>query len=119
MNNSVSLAEAKATLSECIRRVEKGKSLLITRHGKPVAALVRAEDLANFERLRRAGPEGGLASLAGGWEGSDELAQLIDESRRIGQRDVKSLEYPWLIFLIPMQFLNCCARAPLAGMLIG
>ena len=92
MNKSVSLAEAKATLSECIREVEHGKSLLITRHGKPVAALVRAEDLENFERLRKAGPEGGLASLTGGWEGSEELAHLIDESVRIGQRNVESLE---------------------------
>ena len=91
MNESVSLAEAKATFSECIRQVENGKSLLITRHGKPVAALVRAEDLENFERLRKAGPNGGLASLAGGWEGSEELASLLDESRRIGQRNVESL----------------------------
>ena len=92
MNKSVSLAEAKATFSECIREVESGKSVLITRHGKPVAALIRAKDLENFERLRKAGPEGGLASLAGGWEGSEELAQLLDESVRIGQRSVTSLE---------------------------
>jgi antitoxin (DNA-binding transcriptional repressor) of toxin-antitoxin stability system len=37
MNKEVSLAEAKATLSECIREVEKGKMLVIKRHGKPVA----------------------------------------------------------------------------------
>jgi prevent-host-death family protein len=92
MNKSVSLAKAKANLSECIREVESGKSLLITRHGKPVAALVRAKDLENFERLRKAGPEGGLASLAGGWEGSEELAHFLDESVRIGQRNVESLE---------------------------
>ena len=88
MNKSVSVAEAKATLSECIREVEHGKSLLITRHGKPVAALVRAEDLENFDRLRKAGPNGGLASLAGGWEGSEKLAGLIDHSVRVGQRNV-------------------------------
>lgn len=92
MNKRISLAEAKATLSECIREVENGKALLITRHGKPVAALVRAKDLENFERLRKAGPEGGLASLAGGWEGSEELADLLNESVRVGQRNVESLE---------------------------
>ena len=92
MNKRISLAEAKATLSECIREVESGKALLITRHGKPVAALVRAKDLENFERLRKAGPEGGLASLAGGWEGSEELAHLLDESVRVGQRNVESLK---------------------------
>ena len=31
--------------------------------------------------------EGGLTSLAGGWEGSDELARLLDESTRIGQKN--------------------------------
>jgi prevent-host-death family protein len=46
MNKEISLAEAKATLSECIREVEKGLSVLIKRHGKPVAALVRPKDLA-------------------------------------------------------------------------
>jgi prevent-host-death family protein len=86
MNKSISLAEAKATLSECIREVERGYSLLITRHGKPVAALVRSQDVENLERLRKAGPEGGLASLAGGWEGADELVRFLEESSRLGQR---------------------------------
>jgi len=85
MNKSIPLAEAKATLSDCIQEVESGKSVLITRHGKPVAALVCPRDLDNLERLKKAGPEGGLASLAGGWEGSDELARLLDESTRVGQ----------------------------------
>jgi prevent-host-death family protein len=92
MNRSVPLAEAKATLSDCIREVEGGKSVLITRHGKPVAALVHPKDLDNLERLKKAGPEGGLASLAGGWKGSDELARLLDESVRVGQRDVARFE---------------------------
>ena len=92
MNRSVPLAEAKATLSDCIREVEGGKSVLITRHGKPVAALVHPKDLDNLERLKKAGPEGGLASLAGGWEGSDELARLLDESVRVGQRNVERFE---------------------------
>jgi hypothetical protein len=38
--------------------------------------------LENFERLRKAGPKGGLASLAGGWEGFEELVQVLDESGR-------------------------------------
>ena len=92
MNKNISLAEAKATLSECIRQVEKGKSVVITRHGKPVAALVLPDDLKNIERLRKAGPEGGLASLAGGWKGSEELSRLLDESDRIGQRNRVALE---------------------------
>jgi prevent-host-death family protein len=89
MKKQISLAEAKATLSECIRKVEGGKTLLITRHGKPVAALVRAKDLENFERLKKAGPEGGLASLAGGWKDSEEFVRILDESSRVGQRNVE------------------------------
>jgi len=89
MNKQISLAEAKATLSECIRKVESGKTVLITRHGKPVAALVRAKDLENFERLKKAGPEGGLASLAGGWKDSEEVVRILDESSRVGQRNVE------------------------------
>ena len=92
MTKRLSVAETKATFSECIREVEGGKSVLITRHGKPVAALVRPQDVENIERLRKAGPEGGLASIAGGWEGSDELARLLDESVRVGQRDVEAVE---------------------------
>ena len=86
MNKSIPLAEAKATLSDCIREVESGKSVLIPRHGKFVAALVHTKDLDNLERLKKAGPEGGLARLARGWEGSDELARTLDESVRVGQR---------------------------------
>ena len=92
MNKEISLAEAKATLSECIRDVEKGLSVLIKRHGKPVAALVNPQDLEKLERLKKAGPEGGLASLAGGWEGSEELVQVLDESARFGRRDSLELE---------------------------
>jgi len=92
MNKEISLAEAKATLSECIRGVEKGQAVLIKRHGKPVAALVRPQDLDNLERLKKAGPDGGLASLAGGWKGSEELVQILDESQRFGCRDGVKLE---------------------------
>jgi prevent-host-death family protein len=92
MNKQISLAEAKATFSECIREAESGKAVLITRHGKPVAALVRAKDLENFERLKKAGPEGGLASLAGGWTDSEEFVRILDESSRVGQRNVEMVD---------------------------
>jgi len=88
MDKNITLAEAKATFSECIRQVETGSTVLITRHGKPVAALVRPGDLEHLERLRKAGPESGLASIAGGWKGSEELVAILDESTRVGQREV-------------------------------
>jgi prevent-host-death family protein len=40
--NAISLAEAKAHLSEIIDRVEAGDAIDITRRGKPVARLVAA-----------------------------------------------------------------------------
>ncbi len=93
MDKNISVAEAKATFSECIRQVEAGSAVLITRHGKPVAALVRPDDLEHLERLRKAGPESGLASIAGGWENSEELATILDGSPRHGQRDIADLEH--------------------------
>lgn len=86
MSKHVTLTQAKATLSECVRKVENGETLVLTRHGRAVAALVSAQDLEQFERLRKAGPEGGLASLAGGWEGSEELVQRINVSVRSSPR---------------------------------
>lgn len=92
MPKHVSVAEAKATLSERIREVEGGGSVVITRHGRTVAALVGAEALDQLERLRAAGPAGGLASVAGGWEGSDDFVRVLESSPRRGPRDVPAPE---------------------------
>lgn len=88
----LSVAEVKATLSEQIREVEHGEAIVITRHGKAVAALVRPEDLETLERLRAAGPKGGLASIAGGWEDSEDLVRILETSPRMGQRHVANLD---------------------------
>ena len=93
MGKNISVAEAKATFSECIRKVEAGSAVLITRHGKPVAALVSPSDLEHLERLRKAGPESGLASIAGGWENSEELVSILNASPRRGERNVPDLEH--------------------------
>lgn len=89
---SRSVAEAKATFSEQVRSAEEGEPVVITRHGKPVAALVPAQDLDTLLRLRATGPEGGLASVAGGWKGSEELADIIATSRRVGRRATAPLD---------------------------
>lgn len=82
MGRDFSVAEAKAHFSDCLRSAEQGEPVVIRRHGKAVAAIVRAEDLDNLERLRAAGPVGGLASIAGGWERSEELVELFEKQRR-------------------------------------
>ena len=89
---SLSVAQVKATLSEQIRSAEHGDPVVITRHGKAVAALVPAADLESLRRLRAEGPEGGLASIAGGWEDSEELVDILDRSKRTGPRRTRSLD---------------------------
>lgn len=82
MATTVTAAKAKAEFAACVRKAEAGDPVLITRHGKAVVALVRADRLQQLERLRAAGPAAGLAGLAGGWAGSEELVGLLNGSRR-------------------------------------
>jgi prevent-host-death family protein len=52
---SVTLADAKARLSELVERAASGETVCITRRGKPVATLVSIETprkLVDVERLR-------------------------------------------------------------------
>jgi len=87
----VSVAEVKAHFSDWMKEAEAGEPVVITRHGKPVVALVPANDVEQLRLLRSAGPQQGLASLAGGWEGSDELADRLAEIRRTGSRVLPEL----------------------------
>lgn len=52
--SAVSVAEARSGLADLLNRVAYGKErLVITRHGREVAAIVPVEDLKLTERLRR------------------------------------------------------------------
>lgn len=86
------LVDAKAHFAQCLREAEQGAPVLLTRHGKPVAAIVSVDLLEELERLRAAGPEGGLLSLAGGWEGSEEVAERALEYGRSAGRGVPELD---------------------------
>jgi prevent-host-death family protein len=74
----VTIAEAREQLSAHVRSAENGTPVVITRRGRAVAAIVAAEEFARLERLRAAGPQAGLAGLAGGWEGSEDKVDLDD-----------------------------------------
>ena len=87
-----SVSDVKAHFSEFVRAAEHGEPIVITRHGQPVAALVGSDELRQLQRLRASGPEGGLASLAGGWEDSEELADAVDAYGRSGWREVEMLD---------------------------
>ncbi|HYN41649.1 MAG TPA: type II toxin-antitoxin system Phd/YefM family antitoxin [Thermoanaerobaculia bacterium] len=92
MRETVSVADAKSRFAEYVRRAETGEFVVLSRHGKAVAALVSAGDVDQLERLRAAGPEKGLVSLAGGWKGSEELADLLAGRKRTRSRKVASLD---------------------------
>jgi len=78
----ISLTKAKAHLSSCIRTVETGEPITITKYGKPIVALVKISDFTLLNQSHQKGQEKGLASIAGGWNGSEELANILDESTR-------------------------------------
>ena len=65
MSHALSIAAAKARFSECVKQAEGGEAVIITRHGKVVAALVSAEDLAMLSRVRAKPERGTLLSLVG------------------------------------------------------
>ena len=92
MSKNRSVSEVKAKLSEYIREAQRGEPVVITRHGQAIAALVGSDELQTLERLRSAGPEGGLVSVAGGWEDSDDLVRILETSSRVGSRRGPSLD---------------------------
>jgi prevent-host-death family protein len=86
------ISEVKAKFSEYIRAAEHGDPVVITRHGRAVAALVGPDELQTLQRLRAAGPQSGLASIAGGWRDSEDLARILETSSRVGSRNAPALD---------------------------
>ena len=85
MARKLSVAQAKSQLAACLRKAENGEPVIITRHGKAVAALVGMERAALLERRdRRSGA--GLAGLVGGWKGSEDLVRTLTKVRRTRPR---------------------------------
>lgn len=72
-------AQAKQGFADALRLVEKGRIVVVTRYGKPVAGLVPPSDLERLERLRSATPLDGLAGLVGRWPDAEEFADLLDQ----------------------------------------
>ncbi|HLF31913.1 MAG TPA: type II toxin-antitoxin system prevent-host-death family antitoxin [Xanthomonadales bacterium] len=51
--HAVSLAKAKAHLSELLNTVESGEEVIITRHGRPVARVLPASPVKQMLPLQR------------------------------------------------------------------
>ncbi|WP_163505926.1 type II toxin-antitoxin system Phd/YefM family antitoxin [Fodinicola acaciae] len=65
MAHEVPVTQARAEFADLVNRVVYGgERVVVTRHGKPLAALVSAADLARLEELDRQG-DGQVVRLAG------------------------------------------------------
>jgi len=85
---NLSIAQAKDTFSEVINQAAFGhERVIICRHGKPVAAVAGLDEVEEPDRLRCSQSPGNLASIAGQWEGFDEIASTIDEAVALRQSD--------------------------------
>lgn len=91
MARKLSAAQAKSQLADCLRKAESGEPVIITRHGKPVAALVGVDRVA-LPRRSGARAGGGLADLAGGWKGSEDLVKALAKLRRTRARRPVALD---------------------------
>jgi prevent-host-death family protein len=85
MTKHVGMFEAKTTLSALVDEVEKGGSVVITRHGKPVAKLVPAQsELSPEEIAKRTEAVLGLRKLANELKINatpEEIKEWINEGR--------------------------------------
>lgn len=71
--------EAKNRLSELLRAAEAGRSVVITRRGRPVARLVPADEggALDLAAIRKA-----LTEIRDGIEGRVDVRELVREGRR-------------------------------------
>lgn len=88
MLKSVPITEIEAHPRSWFRAAEAGESILVTRQGQTVVIVLPAAKLGN--QLQETVPPiespAGLAGVAGGWEGSEELVKLIGRNRRRRRR---------------------------------
>jgi prevent-host-death family protein len=94
MAESVSVADAKNRFSELINRASYGRErFVIERRGKPVGAIVSAEDLARLE-AHEAGTSGeGLLGAVGLLADVEEWGEIIEDvvrqrSQRYDTREI-------------------------------
>ncbi len=75
--NRVTVAEIKSHLSEYLSiSHNQGKRFVITKRGKPFAAIVSMSDLQNLEQIDE---KQGLYEIAGKWEHFDEIASSVQD----------------------------------------
>lgn len=75
-------AEAKRHLADYLARsAHKECRVVVTRRGRPMAAIVSMDDL---RELDQAEARAGLSRVVGKWQGFAEIADAIDTARAAG-----------------------------------
>ena len=77
MKRAVSVVEAKARFAKLVRAAEAGEPIAITRHGRVVAGVVSADDLAAVRARRQTRAKGTLLELRK-HAGMEELVKQLD-----------------------------------------
>ncbi|MFD9442502.1 type II toxin-antitoxin system Phd/YefM family antitoxin [Streptomyces sp. NPDC060006] len=81
MAYEIPVTQARAELADLINRVVYGaERVVVTRHGKPLVALVSAADLERLEKLDAVGDEQVISSVSG----VREVASAPRERQRFG-----------------------------------
>jgi prevent-host-death family protein len=86
MNTITGTAEVKARLSEFLGRVRHGRErIIISRRGKPIAALISMDDLHRLENIEREKKyqiretEHPIMRAFGGWADRNDLDALVED----------------------------------------
>jgi prevent-host-death family protein len=85
----VGIRELKSTLSECVREVKSGRTIVVTEHGQPVARIIpvgislreRVEALRKAGAIAWSGRRLRPAKPVGKVRGAKTVADLIVENR--------------------------------------
>ncbi|MBT9582740.1 type II toxin-antitoxin system prevent-host-death family antitoxin [bacterium] len=85
-------AQAKSHFADSLRAAEEGGVVVITRYGKPVAALVHFSELENLDRLRNQSSQDGLGGLLHRWDDANEFTQPLDQIERSSSGTLPQLD---------------------------
>lgn len=85
MTHDVPVTQARAQLAELINRVVYGgEQVVLTRHGKPLVALVSAADLQRLRDLDEAAEEQVISTVSTAVSTAGARASATGERRRFG-----------------------------------
>ena len=88
---TLGVAQAKRTFSELLDRVRQGERFIVSRRGKPVAALVRPEDLHPEDEREPAGLLGIVGALSDVDDFDETIAAVIRSRSASKDRPVPDL----------------------------